>query len=110
MNTTDDGYEGWTNRETWAVNLHLSNDEGLYDAVREIRERSNWNDHAGYAAEDVQRFAEALEGYVTELLDPDYWTNYIGAEMPQGIDMMRTEVGSLWRVNWTELAESWLAE
>ena len=28
--TNPDEYEGWTNRETWAVSLHISNDPGTY--------------------------------------------------------------------------------
>jgi len=29
----EQGYNGWTNYETWAVNLHLTNDESLYLAT-----------------------------------------------------------------------------
>jgi len=29
----EQGYNGWTNYETWAVNLHLTNDQGLYHYV-----------------------------------------------------------------------------
>ena len=37
--TTDDRtYNGWTNYETWAVNLWLDNDEGSYRHWREVAE------------------------------------------------------------------------
>ena len=29
-------YEGWRNYETWAVNLWLANDEGIYNGAREL--------------------------------------------------------------------------
>ena len=30
---TDDEYNGWTNRETWAVKLHWDNNPGDYDFI-----------------------------------------------------------------------------
>ena len=35
MADSDTRYNGWTNYPTWAVNMWLSNDEGLYNMVRE---------------------------------------------------------------------------
>lgn len=32
----NDTYNGWTNRETWLVNLHLTNDQDLYTAARSV--------------------------------------------------------------------------
>ena len=29
-------YEGWRNYETWAVNLWLANDEGIYNGARDL--------------------------------------------------------------------------
>ena len=34
--TQDSTYNGWTNHATWAVHLHLTNDQGLDSWVREI--------------------------------------------------------------------------
>lgn len=33
---SDETYNGWPNRETWAFNMNWANDEGLYHAVRDF--------------------------------------------------------------------------
>jgi len=35
MTTENKKYNGWTNYETWLLNLNLQNDSGLYDMVRD---------------------------------------------------------------------------
>ena len=91
---TDETYNGWTNRETWAFMLHVQNDEGLAamfaDTVRD--ERSD----PAYA---VQRDAEDLftrSGYV----------NTYGGEWPAGLVDAAGDIGSLWRVNWQECVDA----
>lgn len=32
---TDERYQGWANRETWAVALHINNDQGWQESVHE---------------------------------------------------------------------------
>lgn len=32
---SDETYQGWANRETWAFNLHWSNDQGFYNETLE---------------------------------------------------------------------------
>ena len=39
--TTEITYNGWTNRETWLVNLWLTNEPGTYATLTAIAE-SNW--------------------------------------------------------------------
>ena len=80
-------YNGWSNRETWATALHLNNDQDSYYHAKSMAE--------GYA-DDKSGFADALEEYVTELLDADW----------DGVRYMRLDIGSLWRVNWREVADS----
>lgn len=55
-------YQGWKNYGTWALNLHLSNDEALYDATNDIIRRNE----ANYDA------VEELKSFVEEYLMPDY--------------------------------------
>lgn len=99
---TDETYQGWSNRETWAVNLHLSNDEGLCYEVNEFAEEAK-------AAAGWRTLADRLESWVSdELLSPAWWRDEMGTAMPEGIETMRSEVGSLWRVDWGEIAKAWL--
>ena len=86
----DDSYNGWTNRETWACHLHLTNDEGWYDMARGIVADAGGT-RDGYAA------ANALAD----------WFDEIGGYTPTpGIRMMLDDIGSLWRVNWREVANA----
>lgn len=79
-------YNGWCNRETWACNLWLSNDQGMYNAVRErIAESDD-------AAAAVQEFTEEILGDGS--LDQDTER------------AMARDIGSLWRVDWREIASA----
>lgn len=86
---TTDQYNGWTNRESWCMGLWLSNDEGMYNAAREVV--------ASARDSDMGR-GEALEDWVNELKDQ--------REHNIAIDTMFDDVGSLWRVDWPEVAAS----
>ena len=92
--TTETTYNGWTNRETWAVALWLNNDEGMYSEARDL---------VGNAPDNMREQAEAIENLVDEYLDADV--------MPwEGQKSMRDDIGSLWRVDWYEVAASFIDE
>lgn len=105
---SDDTYNGWTNRETWALNLWLENDQGLSEMTRErvkgavyaVVAEARIADEPpvlGWAA------ADAVKDLWEELTDPD--------EERMGIEMLRNilrDVGSEWRVNWLEIGAAWL--
>lgn len=101
---SDTDYNGWTNRETWAVMLHINNDEGLQESALDMARE--------YAGEDRETgdLAGALQAWVDDLLSRDYWRDEYGCPMPEGIEMMRDDVGSLWRVNWRECADALLSD
>lgn len=99
MTTQDaDTYQGWANRETWALNLWLSNDEGLYDMARELVA-----DAVSCGQGEPWQVARALKAWVEDDLVP------MLAETEQG-RVMLGEVGSLWRVNFGEVAASFLED
>lgn len=79
-------YNGWCNRETWVMNLWLTNEECLYNELQRLLK---------LFAPDRQ--AKVLEGWVREELEK---------QTPQASlwsDLLTTAIG---RVNWYEIAEN----
>ena len=96
-------YNGWTNRETWAVALHINNDEGLYNQVEELAgEYVTRRDNTSIAHESwlFSQYCDELENFIDNLFDEN-WEN---------LKAMRNDIGSLYRVNWREIAESFIEE
>jgi hypothetical protein len=108
--STDETYEGWANRETWAVALHINNDQGMQERVRELV--TDLDDEIGEALivkhgaanvpEYARRAGDVVKDYVEDLFDGEYVSDSL-------IPMMR-DIGSLWRVDWTELGAAFLAD
>jgi hypothetical protein len=83
---TDNTYNGWTNRNTWAVNLH-------------------WGDYWSALAEDGETLTEDsirsdVEAFVDEALDA----------MPEGQRLFFGDMMDMWDVNWGELARQYERE
>ena len=84
-------YNGWTNRETWATALHIDNEQGLQEHAIKLGKIKN----------QTQRgLADALESWLNGYFD----RNWVKARS------MREDIGSLYRVNWWELAEGYLVK
>ena len=82
------GYNGWTNYETWAVNLWIDND-GMDE---EVRER--------VSGLDEYRAGKAIQEMIEEL-------NPLADEASMFSDLLS---GALSEVNWQEIAEHYLEE
>jgi hypothetical protein len=85
--TTDTKFNGWTNHETWAANLWLTNDQELYDQARD-RVLAEENDY------DASKAVKALlEGVTLYLLSETASLAY---------DLLSSSID---RVNCIEIAE-----
>ena len=60
--TTDDTYNGWVNRETWCLALHLSNDASIYGMVRDMA-RDAWE--TAEEERDADEFGWFRDGILT---------------------------------------------
>lgn len=92
----DQEYNGWTNRETWAVNLWITNDYGMSKDL-EIYFQELHGEGEETTPEMMRDYADYLENYVGELLSLE--------NLNRTTYSMLTDIGSLWRVNWREIAE-----
>lgn len=107
--TDGEKYNGWTNYETWAVHLWLTNEEGSYNSCHEL---------AANAKKDATESEPVRKGW---------WTEEQGAKFPLAdrlesrikkgnplidqpslySDLLGAAVG---RVDWYEIAEAFLEE
>ena len=94
-------YNGWTNRETWATKLHLDNDQSLNEYAWEYARQ--WEE----AREEkmVWELGETLKNWVED--DLLTLENVAGN---RDLWLMLTDIGSLYRVNWQEIAQTYAEE
>ena len=95
---TDERYNGWANRETWAVSLYLNNDqtwqEDVLDRVSESGE------------DDPFRVGEIVREWVEETLCAAVAEGFADRDTRMAI----MDMGSLWRVDWREVGASFLED
>tara|TARA_R100000750_G_C2300258_1_gene78511 strand:- start:196 stop:444 length:249 start_codon:yes stop_codon:yes gene_type:complete len=77
---TREEHNGWTNRETWAAHLWITNEESLYASAL----------HANTGL--------LLKEYMEELLSL--------RQESETLQIMFDDIGSLWRVNWKEIHDA----
>ncbi len=109
---SDETYNGWSNRETWAIQLHLSNNEGDYNAMREqaeeyVEESGDSNDpDSGRTA--VGLMADYIKEWTEEVFD--LVVNPEDGPAGEAARMFVADVGSWWRADFYEIAEHWIDE
>lgn len=103
----EQGYNGWSNRETWATMLHIDNDQGLFEIAMDyartaIEEHPKDEEDAGADYSDA---LYCLEDTLKYWIEEDLLTreNIAGNE---GLWLMLSDIGSLYRINYREIADS----
>jgi len=88
-------YNGYTNYETWAVNLWLDNDQGTYNMVREWAEDAiKQSRHESRRAEGI--LADMLKDYIQE-------ENPLASDASLFSDLLSVAISE---VNFYEIAEN----
>jgi len=109
---TNEDYNGWVNRETWCFNLHLRNDEGLYNMARDAAQggmdkaRQSWpvSDVTGLELRPELFVGEAIMDMMQELYGIAIEEHNVAALV------MFSDIGSLWRVDLREVGSAWVED
>jgi hypothetical protein len=99
MRLLNEEFQGWSNRETWAVALYLDNDQGFYDDVQGLTREAIDNNPLNEAS---YRLADSLEDLVNELFEFD------NVSTNKELFIMMADIGSLYRVDWREIAQGYI--
>ena len=88
-------YEGWSNKETWALKLHFDNDQKFYNYIYEQL--------ADFKKRKCNRitFEDFIKGFAEDIYHEFFYTD----KAPESYKNLVQDVGSLWRVNWNELVQ-----
>ncbi len=100
----DETWHGWTNRETWAFHLWITNEEATASEARLIAE------NAAASAREENRGTSGLRAAANALRV--WWDDTLDAARENGytetLTAMRDDVGSVWRIDWDVIAEAML--
>lgn len=106
---SNDGYNGWSNRETWALALHLSNNQGDYEYWCQQTEQ------AISESPDNARFelAQTLECWLEELYELiEEACTTAGSSVTRDAWLLFCDVGSdiRDRIDFIAIADDWIDE
>ena len=108
---TDETYNGWANYETWAVNLHLTNEPAADATLRNLAAEAaaDWSPHPAVAehyadapdrvaAARVRAAADTLEGWCREELaadvDGEPWGGLTGDLLGRALSRVDWDAGA----------------
>ena len=113
---TNEDYNGWVNRETWCFNLHLSNNQALYNMALDAAQVGM--DKAQHMQCEFPELTvkpdlfvgEAIMKMMTEIYNDAIDVLLSGQSGGAVADTLRmfVEIGSCWRVDLGEIGAAWV--
>ncbi len=104
MTEPDSSYNGWSNYETWVVNLWLGNDESSYNTCRTLAQRCYKEAVADQVLSRKERACSQLANELKEMVEDG---NPLASEASVYSDLLNASISE---VNWKEIANSLLQE
>jgi hypothetical protein len=95
----EQGYNGWKNYPTWAVNLWLNDNEGIYSATVQLVSGAVWASEHSDTPKRVL-VADTLKAWVRDDLAPDLGASFAADLLGYALDS----------VDWFEIADAWLED
>ena len=111
MNKDEQGYNGWTNRETWAAALHASNTEDWQNHILQLvhNTASHGDENKYLTKEQLHRLhlENALADWVNEIFETVF---HYPDNATKDMRMRAADVGSYWRISYREWASNLLSD
>ena len=104
MAESDSSYNGWSNYETWVVNLWLDNEESSYGMCRSLAQRCFEEAEADGVLSRKERACYQLAKKLKEMIEE---RNPIASEASVYADLLNASIGE---INWKEIANGYLEE
>jgi hypothetical protein len=108
----EQGYNGWTNYETWSVALIIDNDQSTHEMSRQIvREAIALGEPSEFWSEEQRRkyrTADALKAWVEE--EAEVVTGMLSDLRPLSYLWSQLLSAALSDVVWEEIADNYLSE
>ena len=116
-------YNGWKNRETWALNLNIDNDEGLYTQFRErltgefetvtsenLDDTSTADEISDARMDGIIAARNAFDDLVTELFTNEGYKSEFGEDLPAALRKISEDIGSIWRADTCSIVDGILED
>ncbi len=104
MTESDSSYNGWSNYETWVVNLWLGNDEVSYNKCQSLAQRCFAEAVADQVLSRKERACYQLANELKEMIEDG---SPLASEASVYSDLLNASISE---VNWKEIANGLLQE